>query len=270
MTTVSGSARACSRAARFGVSPTTALLLRRPSPIRSPTTTSPVAMPTRARSVGRIWTSRRPTASMAPARPAPPARRRPRALADSRNRPARRRPCTWRRSRRSARRSRRRRVIGADELAHVLGIEPGRQRGRADQVAEHHRELPALGIGWCRCVGGCRRERRRALGAEAAMAASSLRRWPSEVTPRPIRSSAVSVGQDLGVDVVVAEYQPVLLESELAANFRHPSPKHASIVWAIVAYSAFAAIATSPSQNGARSFVAHLLMSRFLDDDWRR
>ena len=38
-------------------------------------------------------------------------------------------------------------VIGADDLAHVLGIEPRRQRGRADEVAEHHRELAALGVG---------------------------------------------------------------------------------------------------------------------------
>ena len=30
-------------------------------------------------------------------------------------------------------------LIGGDDLAHVLGIEPRRQRGRADKVAEHHR-----------------------------------------------------------------------------------------------------------------------------------
>ena len=38
-------------------------------------------------------------------------------------------------------------VIGTDDLAHVLGIQPRRQRGRADEVAEHHRELAALGVG---------------------------------------------------------------------------------------------------------------------------
>ncbi len=47
ITTVPGSANACSRAARFGVSPTTACSCEAPWPIRSPTTTSPVAMPTR-------------------------------------------------------------------------------------------------------------------------------------------------------------------------------------------------------------------------------
>ena len=38
-------------------------------------------------------------------------------------------------------------VIGADDLAHVLGVEPRRKRGRADEVAEHHRQLAALGGG---------------------------------------------------------------------------------------------------------------------------
>ena len=41
-------------------------------------------------------------------------------------------------------RRRRQRVVGADDLAQILGIEPRRQRGRADQIAEHHGELPAL------------------------------------------------------------------------------------------------------------------------------
>ena len=36
-------------------------------------------------------------------------------------------------------------LIGADDLVHVLGIEPRRQRGRADEVAEHDGELAPLG-----------------------------------------------------------------------------------------------------------------------------
>ena len=49
-TTPPGSAKACSRAARFGVSPTTPRSRASPSPISAPTTTRPVAMPARASS----------------------------------------------------------------------------------------------------------------------------------------------------------------------------------------------------------------------------
>jgi hypothetical protein len=36
-------------------------------------------------------------------------------------------------------------LIGADLLAQFLGVEPSRQRRRADQIAEDHRQLPPLG-----------------------------------------------------------------------------------------------------------------------------
>ncbi len=55
-------------------------------------------------------------------------------------------------------------LIGADLLAQFLGVEPRRQRRRADEIAEHHRQLPPLGgvlrlrAGRCggrrRCLGG--------------------------------------------------------------------------------------------------------------------
>jgi hypothetical protein len=50
ITTLFGSARPCKRAARFGVSPTMPRSCASPDPISSPTTTNPVAMPTRVRS----------------------------------------------------------------------------------------------------------------------------------------------------------------------------------------------------------------------------
>ena len=37
-------------------------------------------------------------------------------------------------------------MVGADDLAQILGIEARRQRRRADQVAEHHRQLAPLGL----------------------------------------------------------------------------------------------------------------------------
>jgi hypothetical protein len=41
-------------------------------------------------------------------------------------------------------------LIAADDLAQILGIEPGRERGGADQVAEHHAERAAFGGGFRR------------------------------------------------------------------------------------------------------------------------
>ena len=48
ITTCPGVASACRRAAKFGVSPTTASSCDAPSPIKSPTTTKPVLIPIRA------------------------------------------------------------------------------------------------------------------------------------------------------------------------------------------------------------------------------
>ena len=41
-------------------------------------------------------------------------------------------------------------VIGADQLAQILRVNARRERGRADEVAEHHRQLPAFGVDWRR------------------------------------------------------------------------------------------------------------------------
>ena len=84
ITTAFGSARACSRAARFGVSPTTACSWAAPTPMRSPTTTRPVAMPIRTCSAPRDHGC--PTASTRQDRPEQPARHRLRVPRDSRSR----------------------------------------------------------------------------------------------------------------------------------------------------------------------------------------
>ena len=46
-------------------------------------------------------------------------------------------------------------LIAADDLAQVLGIEPGGEGGGADQVAEHHAERAAFGGGFGRVRIGC-------------------------------------------------------------------------------------------------------------------
>ena len=40
------------------------------------------------------------------------------------------------------------RLICADDLPQILGIEPRRKRGRADEIAEHHAERAAFGRGF--------------------------------------------------------------------------------------------------------------------------
>src|SRR5215472_6055303 len=147
MTTVFGSARPCSLAARFGVSKTTDCSCADPSPIRSPTTTRPVAIPTRACSVTEL-TSRRPTTSTIP-NPARTARSASSlvctriaeidedAVAHVLGNEAVERGDSF------ADRA----MIGSNDLAEILGIEPRRERGRADQIAEHHRQLSAFGFG---------------------------------------------------------------------------------------------------------------------------
>ena len=87
-----------------------------------------------------------------PARPEPPARPRPRAPPASRNRPSTPSPmnfATWPSSRSDLAGDSV--LVGAQQRAHVFGIEPLCQGCRADQIDEHHRELTALGGG-----GHCR------------------------------------------------------------------------------------------------------------------
>src|SRR5215472_6730076 len=44
-------------------------------------------------------------------------------------------------------------VISGDDVTQILGIEPRRQLGRADEIAEHYRELAALGAVGARSCG---------------------------------------------------------------------------------------------------------------------
>ena len=94
-------------------------------------------------------------------------------------------------------------LVGLDDLAHLLRVEPGGERGRADQVDEHDRELAPLGLG---------RPGRRAPGrgflpdphrwrggpARAWIALSSTLRGPSG-RPSSRRSASVSSGRASGV-----------------------------------------------------------------------
>ena len=48
-------------------------------------------------------------------------------------------------------------VVVPDQLAQILRVKTRRQRRRADEVAEHHRQLPAFSFGGRQCVWGSHR-----------------------------------------------------------------------------------------------------------------
>ena len=113
-------------------------------------------------------------------------------------------------------------MIGGDDLPQVLGIEPRRQGGRADKVAEHHGELATLG-------GVCRLRHRG--GARCRVGLNTLRRdsrrsvelldrgddFASMANARNTHFLQVvdgEFGQHRTVDAIVAEYIFVLPETE--------------------------------------------------------
>ena len=41
-------------------------------------------------------------------------------------------------------------MIRGDDLPQIFRVESRRERRRADEIAEHHRQLPAFGVDWRR------------------------------------------------------------------------------------------------------------------------
>ncbi len=112
-------------------------------------------------------------------------------------------------------------VIGADDRAQILRIEPRRQRRRADQIAEHHRQLPPLGLGWCRRIAGCRRHGGGYRGAERGNGIEELApvadRCNADV-PEVVRSE---LPQYLPIDLVIAERLLVTLKTKTTQPRRY-------------------------------------------------
>ena len=144
MTTVFGSAIPCRRAARFGVSPTMPRSCASPDPIRSPTTTSPVAMPTRVCSGARVLSAvtARDQLQPRPHRPLGVVLMRLRIAEIDQHAVAH----VFRHEAAEAAHGLGDAfLIGRNDLAQVLGVHAGGERRRTDQVREHHRDLAALG-----------------------------------------------------------------------------------------------------------------------------
>jgi hypothetical protein len=116
-------------------------------------------------------------------------------------------------------------VVGPDHFAHVFRGKACSESGRTDEVDEHHGQLPPLGLGTregCRRGQsgrgrGSRRNRARAQGGDGGeeLAAVADR---DDAEPTEIVDS--EFGQNLGVDVVLAERSFLLSEPEIA----QPSP----------------------------------------------
>jgi hypothetical protein len=112
-------------------------------------------------------------------------------------------------------------MIRSDDLAQILRIEPRRKRGRVDEVAEHHRELPPLGIApRFESYGRFdRRSRRIRCECGSAQCGDSIEQ-PATVADGSDAQLAQIIGgqprQDRSVDVIVVKSRGVLFESQPA------------------------------------------------------
>jgi hypothetical protein len=103
-------------------------------------------------------------------------------------------------------------VIGGDDLAQILGIEAHGEPSQVDQIAEHHRQLPAFGS---RCSGSslrCSIDIAEQCGDRLEQLAAVADRGHAkadQVIGRQLR-------QHLGIDIVVAESGLVSLEAQVA------------------------------------------------------
>ena len=112
-------------------------------------------------------------------------------------------------------------MIGADHVPHVLGVEPRRKLGRADQVTEQQRQLPPLGL--CRPRSGCglgwRAQFYWRCGSRLGQGGNRI----EQLAPVPDGGDAnvfeivsSQLGQDLGVNLVLPERLLVALQPQLA------------------------------------------------------
>ena len=104
-------------------------------------------------------------------------------------------------------------MVGADDLAQILGIEARRQRRRTDQIAEHHRQLAPLG-GVLRLHAGRCGGRRQCLGGGQSGDGSEK---PLAVPERHAELLEIDLGQlrqDIGVDFTRAKERLVLSETK--------------------------------------------------------
>ena len=116
-------------------------------------------------------------------------------------------------------------VVGADHVAQVLGVEPRGERGRADEVAEHDRELTPLGLS-----GRCGPRGRRVGGFPAGLASrgDSLQQALAiaERDAELLEIGIGEIGEHVGADRMGSEGLGVAAESQVGEPL--PDVSHAS------------------------------------------
>ena len=100
-------------------------------------------------------------------------------------------------------------VIRADDLAQILGIEPRGERRRADQIAEHHRQLPPLSA-----LGARRDGRRLGRGAQGGDRLDQSAPVPHRRDADFLQVVRGQARQHLPIDLIVAERRLVALQPQ--------------------------------------------------------
>ncbi len=106
-------------------------------------------------------------------------------------------------------------LVGAQDLAHLLGIELRGELGRAHEIGEHHRQLPALGLAHgSGLLSGAGPLERRHLRAQGGDGGEQLATMADRGHAEAGQVLGHELGQDLRVDIVVEEGPLVLAQTQ--------------------------------------------------------
>ncbi|MGA7489125.1 MAG: hypothetical protein WBW74_19555 [Xanthobacteraceae bacterium] len=131
-------------------------------------------------------------------------------------------------------------MIGADDPSHVLRIEPLRHRSRAHEVAEHHGELPPLGIIRVRTRGrSAWHGRRRAESRYRPEQALAVPEWNAEF----FEVDLCQFGQDIRVDRAIVESAFILAKPQASEPIPHI---HGRVPTAHLSHSSRTSVSRAP------------------------
>jgi hypothetical protein len=123
-------------------------------------------------------------------------------------------------------------LVALDQIAHVLGIERGGKRGRADEVAEQDGDLTTFGFRSRPGIGGCRWFLLRRLDRLDGRAVQRGDRF-QESSPLTERNTELleirlgQIGKNVEVNVIVGPYAGQCVQAELF----QPILKVGHVIW---------------------------------------